>query len=61
MRPLYIYLTIYFLLLIGAAVALWQSGVLARMSPVSVLLTAIVVFGLGVIVALTASPTATRQ
>jgi hypothetical protein len=56
MRPLHIYLFVYFLLVIGAGLALWQAGVLARVSPLSLLLAGGVVVGLGVFLALTAAP-----
>ena len=51
MRFLGIYLGIYFALVIGALAALWRGGVLAYVSPLSILLGSIVVVGLGVLLA----------
>ncbi len=51
MRFLSIYLGIYFTLVIAALVALWRGGVLAYLSPFSILLGLIVVVGVGVLLA----------
>ncbi len=61
MRLIHWYLAVYFLLLVGAAAALWQAGVLGRLSPGAVLLTAVIVVGLGVVLALTSAPATTRD
>ena len=61
MRPLHIYLAVYFLLIFGAAIAVWRSGALAHMSPLYLVLAAAVAVGLGVILAATAAPVATRE
>ena len=53
MRLIHLYLTGYFILVIGAAMALWQTGVLARMSATWVLISAIIVIGLGIVLAVT--------
>jgi hypothetical protein len=53
MRLIHLYLIGYFLLVIGAGLALWQAGVLARMSAIWVLISAIVVVGLGILLAVT--------
>jgi hypothetical protein len=57
MRPLHIYLAVYFLLVIGAGAALWQAGVVARVSPLALLAAVVIVTGLGLFLALTSSPT----
>ena len=51
MRFIHLYLTGYFILVIGAGLALWQAGVLARISPIWLLITAIIVVGLGLLLA----------
>ena len=52
----------YFILVLGAGLALWQAGVLARISTVWILISAIIVIGLGIILAVTAGrPTITRE
>ncbi len=60
MRPLHIYLTVYFLLVIGAGLALWQAGVVARLSPLSLLLAAGIAVSLGILLALTSTPARRR-
>lgn len=54
MRFIHFYLIGYFILVSAAALALWQGGVLARISGLALAITAIVVFGLGILLALTA-------
>jgi hypothetical protein len=62
MRFIHLYLIGYFVLVIGAGLALWQAGVLHRVSPVWVGISALVVIGLGIILAVTsARPTITRE
>jgi hypothetical protein len=61
MRILHIYLAIYFALIMGAGFALWQAGVLGRLSFGSVILAAIVVVGLGVLLAVTSSRPTVRS
>jgi hypothetical protein len=62
MRFIHLYLIGYFILVVGAALALWQAGVLARMSGVWMAIAALVVLGLGIMLAVTAGkPTVTRE
>jgi hypothetical protein len=63
MRFIHLYLTGYFILVIGAGLALWQAGVLARISPIWLLITAIIVVGLGLLLAVSSvrSTTITRE
>lgn len=62
MRLLRLYLVGYFVLVIGAALALWQAGVLGELPPVWVALGLLVAIGLGVILAVTsAHPPATTR
>lgn len=51
MRFIHIYLIGYFVLVIGACLALWQAGILARISPVWLGITALIVVGLGLVLA----------
>jgi len=59
MKFIHLYLIGYFILIIGAGLALWQAGVLARISAVWIMITALIVIGLGIILAVTSSRTAT--
>lgn len=52
MRFLWIYLGIYFALVVGAVIALWQGGVFAYLSTLSILLGVGFGLGLGVLLAL---------
>jgi hypothetical protein len=60
MRPLHIYLVVYFLLVLDAGLALWQAGVLGHASPLSVVIAAAIVIGLGVFLAITSTPARRR-
>ena len=62
MRLIRIYLVGYFLLVLGALLALWQGGVLAQLSPVWVAIGLLLAIGLGVILAVTSTrpPVTTR-
>ncbi len=51
MRFVTIYLGVYFALVVGAVIALWRGGVLAYLSPLSILVGLLVVVGLGVLLA----------
>jgi hypothetical protein len=51
MSFLKIYLAIYFALLAGAALALWESGALARVPPVWIVLVFAVAIALGLLLA----------
>jgi hypothetical protein len=53
MRFIHLYLIGYFILVIGAGLALWQAGVLHRIAPIWMLISAIVVVGLGILLAVT--------
>jgi len=62
MRFIHLYLIGYFVLVVGAVLALWQAGVLARISGTWVAIGMIVVVGLGIMLAVTAGkPTLTRD
>jgi len=53
MRFIHLYLIGYFILVIGAGLALWQAGVLHRVSPIWLLISALIVIGLGIVLAVT--------
>ena len=62
MRFIHLYLVGYFILVVGAVLALWQAGVFARVSAIWLAIGALVVFGLGIMLAVTAGkPTVTRE
>ena len=51
MRFIHLYLIGYFILVFGAGLALWQAGVLARISGIWLAISAVIVIGLGIILA----------
>jgi hypothetical protein len=53
MRFIHLYLVGYYILVLGAALALWQAGVLARIPPIWLLITGVIVVGLGLLLAVT--------
>jgi len=53
MRFIHLYLIGYFVLVIGAGLALWQAGLLQRMSAIWLVIAALIVVGLGVVLAVT--------
>jgi drug/metabolite transporter (DMT)-like permease len=58
MRFLKLYLVGYFLLLVGAAWALWESGILDEIPGVWLAIAAVVAVGLGIMLAVASSPRA---
>jgi hypothetical protein len=62
MKFVNIYLVGYFLLVIGAALALWQSGVLDAVSPIWIGIGLIIALGLGIMLAVSSGkPEITRE
>ena len=55
MRFIHLYLIVYFVLVVGAGLALWQAGAFARVPAVWIMISAIVVIGPGLILAVTSS------
>jgi hypothetical protein len=53
MRFIHLYLIGYFVLLLGAGLALWQAGVLARIPGIWLLISAVIAVGLGIVLAVT--------
>jgi hypothetical protein len=62
MRPIHLYLLAYFALVIGAALSLWQAGVLSRLPGEWIFIGVIVTVSLGIMAAVTAGrPTTTHR
>jgi hypothetical protein len=62
MRFIHLYLIGYFVLVFGAVLALWQAGVLARVSGTWLAIGMLIVLGLGIMLSVTAGkPTVTRE
>jgi hypothetical protein len=59
MKFLKIYLVGYFVLLVGAVLALWQAGVLKEIPGVWVAIGAIIAIGFGIMLAVVSSPRVT--
>jgi len=55
MRFIHLYLIGYFVLVVGAGLALWQAGVLQRISPAWIGIAGLIAVGLGIMLAVTAS------
>jgi hypothetical protein len=56
MRPLHLYLALYFAIVLGALLTLWEAGILGRMPVVWTVLAAAAALGLGLLVLLTSPP-----
>jgi hypothetical protein len=56
-RFIHLYLIGYFVLVIGAGLALWQAGVIRHVSGVWLGIAALIVIGLGILLAVTSSRT----
>lgn len=62
MKFMQIYLVGYFVLLIGAGLALWQSGALQHVSAVWIAIGAVIAVGLGIMLAVSSGkPTITTE
>ena len=62
MRFIHLYLVGYFVLVVGAVLALWQSGVLARVSGIWIAIGLVIAIGLGIMLAVSAGkPEVTRS
>ncbi len=55
MRFIHLYLIGYFVLVIGAGLALWQAGVVRHVSPTWLGIAALIVVGLGIVLAVTSA------
>ncbi len=62
MRFVHLYLIGYFVLVVGAILALWQSGALGRVGGAWFVIGMIIALGLGIVLAVTsARPTMSRE
>jgi hypothetical protein len=62
MRFIHLYLIGYFILIVGAVLALWKAGVLARISASWIAIGMVIVLGLGIMLAVIAGkPTITNE
>jgi hypothetical protein len=62
MRFIHLFLIGYFVLIVGAVMALWKAGVLAHVSGTWVAIGTIIAVGLGIMLAVTAGkPEITRE
>jgi len=62
MRFIHLYLIGYFVLIVGAVLALWKAGVLAHISATWLGIGILIALGLGIMLAVTAGkPTVTRE
>jgi drug/metabolite transporter (DMT)-like permease len=59
MRFLKLYLVGYFILLFGAALALWQSGILDEIPGVWLAIGSVIAIGFGIMLAVASSPKVT--
>ncbi len=62
MRFIHLYLIGYFVLVLGAVLALWKAGILTRVSGTWLAIGMVIVLGLGIMLAVTsAKPTITNE
>jgi hypothetical protein len=62
-RFIQLYLIGYFILVVGAVLALWQAGALARISDIWLAISAVIVVGLGILLGVSSGrpPTFTHE
>jgi hypothetical protein len=51
MKFIQLFIVGYFILVVGVGLALWQTGVLARISPVWIAIGALIALGIGIMLA----------
>jgi hypothetical protein len=51
MRFIHLFLVGYFILVVGVGLALWQTGLLARVSPIWIGIGALIALGVGIMMA----------
>jgi hypothetical protein len=62
MRFIHLYLVGYFVLVVGAVLALWQSGALAKVSGIWIAIGLVIAVGLGIMLAVSSGkPEITRE
>jgi hypothetical protein len=62
MKFIHLFMVGYFVLVVGVALGLWQSGVLARVSPIWILIGVIVAVGVGIMTSVSSGkPAVTKE
>ncbi len=62
MKFIHLFLIGYFVLVVGIALALWQTGVLSRVAPIWIAIGVIVAVGVGIMMAVSSGkPAITRE
>ena len=62
MKFINMFLIGYFVLIIGVGLALWQSGVLARIAPIWIIIAAVIALGIGIMASVSSGkPTITEE
>jgi hypothetical protein len=62
MRFIHLYLVGYFVLVVGAVLALWQSGALAKVSAIWIAIGLVIAIGLGIMLAVSSGkPEITKE
>ena len=62
MRFIHLFLVGYFVLIVGVALALWQTGLLNRVSPIWLVIGVIVATGVGIMMSVSSGkPTVTKE
>jgi hypothetical protein len=62
MRFIHLFLIGYFTLIIGIAIALWQTGVLSHVAPIWIVVGALVAIGVGIMLSVSSGkPTVTEE
>ena len=62
MRFINVFLIGYFVLILGVGLALWQSGVLARIAPIWIFIGVVVAVGIGIMASVSSGkPTITEE
>ena len=62
MRFIHLFLIGYFILIVGVALGLWQTGLLGRIAPIWIGIGAIIAVGLGIMLSVSSGkPTVTKE
>jgi hypothetical protein len=62
MRFINVFLIGYFVLILGVGLALWQSGVLARIAPIWIFIAVVIAVGIGIMASVSSGkPTITEE
>jgi hypothetical protein len=62
MRFINVFLIGYFVLILGVGLALWQSGVLARIAPIWIFIGVVIAVGIGIMASVSSGkPTITEE